>query len=110
MRGPWRSRVVVVTTMDEDCARRVVEVRMGTRPDVLVCRQTLRLVGGLGIEAGALVPKSRLVDVSRIIVSPEENAGGVGKQHGVHERLLWQSGQFFPTTTYRIRATIQGHG
>src|SRR5262245_27461815 len=109
MRGPRRVRVVVVSAMDEDRARRVVEVRMRAGPDVLVRREALRLVDRLRVEAGGLIPKSCLVDVCREIVPPEEYTGGVWQQHSVHERLRRQPGKLFPAPSYGVCAAVELH-
>src|SRR5216684_4828062 len=109
MRGPRRVRVVVISAMDEDRARRVVEMRMRAGPDVLVSREALGLVDRLRVEAGGLIPKSCLVDVCRVVVAPEEYPGRIWQQHSVHERLPRQPGKLFPAPSYSVCAAIELH-
>ena len=78
MFGTRRERRVCVEVepaMDQERAGRVAKVSLCAGPNVLVCRQTLRLSDRLRVETGGLVPQSRLI-VARPI-SPVQNAGGI---------------------------------
>src|SRR5262249_45404746 len=89
--------------VDEHRARRVVQVRVCPRPNVLVWGERNRLVSGLRVEPSRLIPQTRLVGT--LAVAPVEQPGGVGEQHGVHEGDLWQAGELLPTTADSICAS-----
>lgn len=90
-------RVVLVVAEPaghQDRPAGIVEVGVGTRPDVLVRGQGLGLVGRLDVGAGAGVPDPGMVRARA--VAPEQHLIRPGEQHRVHHGHLRQAGHLVP--------------